>query len=156
MTTPTCIRESCRRLDEMEHRAMRALADLGNVRKRFDRELERHRADDKAKILAHWLQMADALERAVEHAEGPALAGLRALSGQCRQLLARQGVAPIRARGVPFDPAWHEVVGTEETTDAVEDLVVDVLETGYTLDGALLRPARVIVAKRRETQGEVG
>jgi molecular chaperone GrpE len=64
------------------------------------------------------------------------------------QLLQREGVEPIEARNKRFDPNWHEAVATvgHNGSDAPEDTVIEVVESGYRLGERMLRPAKVIVA----------
>lgn len=151
--------------DEQDWReqALRAQAEMDNYRKRQQRwaqdqiEAERHR------LLGAYLQVVDDLERAlaapaVDDApphQGTALrngAGLRAgvelTHRAAMQFLQREGVEPIEARYQPFDPNWHEAVATtgRNGSGLPSGTVLEVLETGYRLDGRLLRPAKVIVA----------
>ena len=131
----------------------RALADLENYRRRFDRELERLRALDREAILRDLLPVVDNLERALAapHGGEPGAwrAGVEAVHRQLLSLLRRQGVEPVEDRGRPFDPAWHEVVATTPVAeDSEEGLVTHVAERGYRLGERVLRPARVVVARR--------
>jgi len=63
-------------------------------------------------------------------------------------VLARQGIRPIDAAGKPFDPRYHEAVQEVEEPSREPGTVVEVIEDGYTIHDRLLRPARVVVAKR--------
>ena len=72
----------------------RALADLDNLRKRYERELARGRSAERAAIVAEWLPIVDDLERALDHADvdGAALLeGVRAVHDQAVALLGRLG-----------------------------------------------------------------
>ena len=65
-----------------------------------------------------------------------------------RQALAAEGVEEFETVGKPFDPAIAEAVATEPTDDPARDgVVVEETERGFMLRGALLRPARVRVAR---------
>ena len=55
--------------------------------------------------------------------------------------------------GEPFDPERHDAVEVRMTTDAPENTVVDVIRAGYAVDGRVLRPAQVAVARRPQTSG---
>jgi molecular chaperone GrpE len=61
----------------------------------------------------------------------------------------RFGIRKIEALGARFDPALHEAMTEMEDESQPPGTVVRVLEDGYTIHDRLLRPARVIVAKRR-------
>jgi molecular chaperone GrpE len=72
------------------------------------------------------------LELAVQHLEG---------------LLQGQGVEYIEAVGSPFDPAFHEAIGTEDSDEHPEDTVIAELRRGYRLGDKVLRPALVKVSR---------
>ncbi|HWE69970.1 MAG TPA: nucleotide exchange factor GrpE [Acidimicrobiales bacterium] len=128
---------------------LRALADLDNQRKRFERELGRARALERAAVAGQWLPIVDDLERALDHAgpEDTALVqGVRAVHDQAVALLARLGFPRFDDLGKPFDPNRHEAVGVAEGTTA-PGTVVGVVRPGYDGPGAVLRPAGVVVSR---------
>jgi len=133
-------------------RALRLQAEIENFRKRQRRLAEDRIEADRGRLLRNFLMIADDLERAL-NAEGDGNGALRegveVTHRSLKQMLRQEGVEPIRAEGEVFDPAWHEAVGTvpHEQVGVAKDTVVDVTQTGYRLDGRLLRPSRVIVAK---------
>jgi molecular chaperone GrpE len=148
-------------------RALRAQAEMDNYRKRQQRWAQDQIDAERQRLLQAYLQVVDDLERAlaapaVEDAppnHGPGLrpaalrpAGLRAgvelTHRAAMQFLQKEGVEPIEARHQPFDPNWHEAVATTRRNGSglPSGTVLQVLETGYRLDGRLLRPAKVIVA----------
>ena len=85
--------------------------------------------------------------------DGPLGQGMRALLDQIEGLLARRGVQRIGEAGEPFDPERHDAVEVRVTTDAPENAVVEVIRAGYAVDGRVLRPAQVAVARRPQTSG---
>jgi molecular chaperone GrpE len=138
-------------LEEWRDRALRLQAEMENFRKRQQRLAEERIAADRERLLRAFLGVADDLERALS-ADGTDTQSLRrgvdlTYQGLMR-LMEREGAEPVRAEGQPFDPAFHEAVGTtpREQADVAPDVVVKVVQTGYQLDDRLLRPARVIVA----------
>jgi molecular chaperone GrpE len=90
------------------------------------------------------LSIADNLERALAHADSkdPLYAGVRLTFDDLMEQLKKEGVRPIPALGRSFDPNLHEAVATDGSGG---NTVVKVLDTGYMLNGNLLRPARVVV-----------
>ena len=64
-------------------------------------------------------------------------------------MLARHGVERVGAEGATFDPELHEAVGVRDTDEAPRNTVVDVVRAGYRVGDRVLRPAQVIVSKRR-------
>ncbi len=136
-------------LAHAQDQARRALADLDNYRKRFERELERLRAQDRETLLRDLLPVVDNLERALATADLDApisRAGIEAVHRQLLGVLKRYGVETVEAKGKPYEPEWHEVIGTAQT-GANEGTVTEVTEPGYRMGAHCLRPARVIVEK---------
>ncbi|BBJ45121.1 hypothetical protein SSPO_078390 [Streptomyces antimycoticus] len=143
--------EQAAALAELDDRWRRALADLENLRKRHAREVERERAAERASTAAALLPVIDNLELALSHAEadpGSIVEGVKAIRDQAVNTLAQLGYERRGERGVPFDPARHEVVGVVEDPEAEPGTVVQVLRPGYGDPGNQLRPVAVAVAKR--------
>ena len=138
-------------LDLWRDRALRLQAEIENFRKRQQRLAEGRILADRERLLRAFLRVADDLERAL-HADGADADDLRQgvdlTYRSLMRLLDQEGAEPIEAAGQPFDPAWHEAVGTvpHVHAGAEPDTVVTVVEAGYRLGDRLLRPARVIVA----------
>ena len=138
----------------LEDRYKRALADLDNYRKRSAREVERRVEEGRDALLREWLEAVDTVERAARmDPDGPLGQGMRALLDQIEALLARRGVQRIGEAGEPFDPERHDAVEVRVTTDAPENAVVEVIRAGYAVDGRVLRPAQVAVARRPQSSG---
>jgi molecular chaperone GrpE len=135
--------------DDPDDQLRRALADLDNLRKRFDREVRRERAAERARVLRELLPAVDGLERAVQHAEAdPAatLTGLKAVLDKVVGLLEQLGFPRYEDVGAPFDPLRHEAVATIES-DQPPGSVVEALRPGYGTSEEVLRPAGVVVAR---------
>lgn len=130
--------------------ALRLQAEMENFRKRQQRLAQEQIASERERLLRGVLPVADNLERALAHAD--AKDGLRQGVALTRdvlmQWLRQQGVEPVNPVGEPFDPAWHEAVGTVPGAHygVQPQTVVAVSEVGYRLNDRLLRPAKVIVA----------
>lgn len=131
-------------------RALRLQAEMKNYRKRQQRLAEEYIAEEQEELLCAFLRVADDLERAL-NANGVNLESLRQgveLTHQTMmQILSQEGVKLIQAIGQPFDPAWHEAVGTvpHQKVEIEPGMVAVVAQEGYRLGDRLLRPARVIV-----------
>jgi len=138
-------------LDMWRDRALRLQAEMENFRKRQQRLADERVAADRERLLRAFLRVADDLERAL-HADGTDAESLRQGVGLTHQslmhIIDQEGAEPIEAGGRPFDPAWHEAVGTVPSrhAGAAPDTVVKVVQPGYRIGDRLLRPARVIVA----------
>ena len=141
------------RVAELEDQWRRALADLDNLRKRFSREVERERADERARVAGTWLPVVDHLEMALGHAAADPTSiveGVRAVRDQALALLAALGFSRDEAVGQLFDPARHEALSAVSDSDAPPGTVLHVVRPGYGGDGRQLRPASVVVATGRE------
>ena len=145
-------------LTEAEERArnhweqyLRAVADLENVRKRAQRDIEAANRYGLEKFAAELLPVQDSLQLAVQNA-GKAdarslIEGQDATLKLLSKALEKIGVVPINPVGEPFDPARHEAMLAQESATAEPNSVLQVVQPGYELNGRLLRPARVIVSK---------
>jgi len=103
-------------------------------------------------LLAAMLTVVDNLDRALAHAGGgpeAVVEGIRMTHRQILDVLANLGVRPLETAGKAFDPRYHEAVDVALHTDAgvAPGTVVGELQRGYLLNGEVLRPARVRVAK---------
>ena len=63
-------------------------------------------------------------------------------------LLKDTGLEAIEAKGKPFDPNFHEAVAVDAESDLPDNHIVEVLQEGYIINGKLLRPAMVKVARK--------
>ncbi len=131
---------------------LRAVAELDNYKKRAARERADYIKYANENILKDLLTVYDNMERAREHAANSRdfdsfLEGLDMIQGQFKELLARYGVESIETKDREFDPNVHEAVMRVQGTAENDNKIVEELEKGYMLNGRLLRPAKVSVAK---------
>src|SRR5246127_1210721 len=130
---------------------VRAAAELDNVRKRAQRDIEAANRYGLEKFAAELLPVKDSLELAVQNSGRADARSLREGQEATLQLLSRAleklGVTVIDPLGEPFDPARHEAMMAQESRTAEPNSVLQVVQPGYELNGRLLRPARVIVAR---------
>jgi molecular chaperone GrpE len=133
----------------VDERLLRAMADLDNLRKRFDREITRERDAERFRVAGEWLPVVDDLDRAIEHApqdeQHGLVMGLRAVRDHALDILARLGFPRFEDVGERFDPARHEAVSAV-ASDAEPGTIVAVVRPGYGLPEVILRPASVVVA----------
>ena len=130
---------------------LRAVAELDNVRKRAQRDIEAANRYGLDKFAAELLPVQDSLQLAVENAgkadASSLAAGQEATLKLLTKALEKIGIVRIDPLGEPFDPARHEAMLAQESATAEPNSVLQVVQPGYELNGRLLRPARVIVAK---------
>lgn len=132
---------------------LRALADLDNLRKRNQRELENARKYGLERLAAELLAVWDSLEAglaAVDQAGGDTTAlvdGSRATLKLLDAALSQFAIEAIDPHGEPFDPDYHEAISIVDAPDTEPNTVVDVVQKGFRIHERLLRPARVLVSK---------
>jgi molecular chaperone GrpE len=151
-------RETFEKLKEEHERALRAAADLDNLRKRAVKEKEETQKFGVEKLLRDLLPVIDNLDRALEHAEQSSdVESFKKGVAMTRKLfedaVSKYGVKSFDARGKPFDPRFHEAMQQVETDEVPANHVVMELVRGYTLHDRLMRPALVAVSKAKASNG---
>jgi molecular chaperone GrpE len=129
--------------------AQRTQADFENYRKRAAKEAAAASQRAKSGLVTELLPAVDNLERALASAgegEEHLADGVRLVHSELIAVLARNGVEQFDPAGEKFDPSLHEALSTREQDGAEAGVVLDVVEKGYSLNGTVLRPARVVVA----------
>jgi molecular chaperone GrpE len=131
--------------------AQRTQADFDNYRKRMTREVRAAEARGIGKLARELLPALDNLERALRaveasDAEHHLSAGIRLVTSELSAALGRTGIQGYSPIGEVFDPSQHEAVAQQPFEGAKPGTVAQVLQSGYRLNEAILRPARVIVA----------
>ena len=147
----TALAEARSEADELRDKYFRAVAEAENARKWVERDTQTRATEGQRRLLRQLLEVIDNLERALTTpAEAPGLRqGVEMTLRQLLRVLAQAGVERIAVEsGQPFDPSQHEAVAVR-TGDVPQDTVVDVEQAGYTHDGVVLRPARVVAMRRR-------
>ena len=131
---------------------LRTIAEMENVRRRSSREVENARKFAVEGLLSDLLPVLDSLEKAVETAQNTTGAeaiaeGVELSLKLFSDSLGRFGVEQIDPLGAPFDPQQHEAMAMVPNADAEPNSVMEVMQRGYTLNGRLVRAAKVIVTK---------
>ena len=123
----------------------RVTAEYANYRKRTEanREVERERAIGAA--VAVLLPVLDDLDRAEKHGDLEGDAPFATIAAKLRGAVEKLGLTPFGEVGEPFDPQRHEAIFQQPSDEVETDTVAEVVETGYTLGGTLVRAAKVVV-----------
>jgi len=149
--------EKTQEAEENYIRLLRLAADMENLKKRQEKE----RADlllfANENLIKELLPVVDNLERALDHGrqtEAPEamLEGIDLVYQGFLKALGRFGVSPLESMGQQFDPAFHNAVMQEETTEFPDCTVIKELQKGYLLNQRLLRPAMVVVARNPQNE----
>jgi molecular chaperone GrpE len=134
-------------------KALRATAELENVRRRVERESAVASKYALEKILGDLIAVNESMELGLKAVAGESeetrkhLEGLSLTHKQFWSTLERYGVSQIDPQGQPFNPELHEAVQMLASPDVPANHVMSVMQKGYKLHDRLLRPAMVVVAK---------
>jgi molecular chaperone GrpE len=134
-------------------RAVRAQAELDNVRKRTSRDIENAHKYALEKFINELLPVLDSLELGINASENmedsnSLREGMELTMRMLCSSLEKSGVKPVEPqKGDKFNPDQHEAVTMQEVEDVESGAVTTTLQKGYELNGRLIRPAKVIVAK---------
>lgn len=144
-------------LAEAKDRLLRALAETENVRRRAERDREDTAKYAVSGFARSLLDVADNLRRALDavpedaKADGSPISllidGVAATERQLASAFERAGIARIEPDGERFDPNFHQAMFEVPGSGKPAGTVVQVIQSGYTLNGRLLRPALVGVAR---------
>ena len=149
--------------DSLKDQLLRALADVENMRRRTEREMEAARKYGHTGFARDLVGAIDNLARAVEAApkdeEAP---GAEAIDGlvtgiemswqEIQTTMERHGIRRISPKGEKFDYNFHQAMFEMPSADLAPGTVVEVVQHGYVLHDRLLRPAMVGVSKAAEPQ----
>jgi molecular chaperone GrpE len=146
--------------DEMREKWLRSEAENANVRARAKRDVDDARQFAVQKFARDVVEAADNLRRGLDQLP-PAAEGEPDVVGKLRDgfegversflaLLERNGIQRVDPTGQPFDPNLHQAMAEQPSTEHKPGTVIQAWTAGWTLNGRLLRPAMVVVAKSPE------
>jgi molecular chaperone GrpE len=129
-------------------------AEMDNMKKRFGRERENIVKYGNEKILSSLIDVVDNLETtcsALANEEDEKikniLAGIEMVKTQFLNVLSKNGLEQVKAVGEIFDPEYHEALLQQPSEGKKDQEIVSEYKKGYILNGRLLRPSKVIIAK---------
>ena len=133
-------------------RYLRAVADLENFRRRTAREQDELRKFAAARVIEDLLPVIDNLGLALASAKKTGadvkgiVGGVEMVLNQLKSALGSHGLKEIDPAGQVFDANLHESIAAQPSGDVAEGAVMNVVRTGFVLNGRLLRPASVVVS----------
>ena len=139
------------RIEELEDKVKRQLAEFENFRNRTEKEKSRMYEFGARDVIEKMLPVVDNFERglaAIPEAEkgSPVASGMEMIYKQIMTTLEGLGVTPIDALNKPFDPNFHNAVMHVEDDEIEESTVVEEFQKGFTLGDKVIRFAMVVVA----------
>jgi molecular chaperone GrpE len=138
----------------MKNRYYRALADYQNLQRRSAKEVLEARNRGIEDFVKKLLPIIDTMEKAVEQisqlksVDKKVMDGLEMFSIQFTDLLEKEGLKPIPARGIKFDPNYHEAMCKRCVEDQDDEIVLTEFEKGYTFKERVLRTAKVEINQK--------
>ncbi len=151
------LQEDLRRADEAAEANLNKLkylmADFDNYRKQMDRQLASRVESIKAELLLKFVNIRDDYLRALGVAkqgksEPVVIEGLEGILRNIDSLLSSEGIVEIEAVGTPFDPNVHDAIAYSARDDVDENTVTSEIRKGYMLNGKVLRPSLVEIARK--------
>ena len=139
---------------------IRLQADFENARKRWERDRNVFARFANEDLICDVLTIVDELERSVElssekHEDYTAfLKGVAMILAHLHDLLKKNGVCCINAKGKCFDPNYHEALMQTENDELPENTVVEEMQKGYTLNDKVIRTVKVQVSKKKQETRE--
>jgi molecular chaperone GrpE len=148
------LRQKAAERDEYLDRLQRERADAHNSKQRLLKDTASQKLYATERLVADLLPVLDNLELAIEATPRDAvgevgqalLEGVLLVSRQTLKVLADHGVEPIDAVELPFDPAEHEAIMQQPSTEYAKGAVIAQTRKGYRLRDRVIRPAQVIVS----------
>lgn len=139
---------------------LRLEEETKKIRERLERDREKRLLQEKQKVFSRLLEPVDNLERSLAAAGiagdvSSLVTGLNLVVKQVQEALASCGMVRFDPQGQPFDPQLHEAVTVQPVDSQDSDnRIVATLLVGYTLDGELMRAARVVVGRFTEPSAQ--
>jgi len=146
-------------LQDQKEQVLRIQAEMQNVRRRAEIDVEKAHKFALEKFVKELLPVADSLEKAVESTEGQTDSselvvsireGVEMTLDLFKKSLGKFNVEELNPVGEPFDPQQHEAMSMVPAPNAEPNSVVAVVQKGFLLNGRVVRPAMVMVAKAEE------
>ena len=141
------------KVKEQQDSVLRAKAEVENMRRRTEQEVDKARKYALNKFAEGLLPVIDNLERAVQAADAeneavkPILEGDEVTHKTYVDTEAKIGLTEINPEGEVFNPEYHQAMSIQESPDHESNTVMFVMQKGYELNGRVIRPAMVMVAK---------
>ena len=150
-----------KRSEEYLTRLKYAHADLENMKKRFDRQIEDIKKHCSEPLVMELLEVVDELEMAIKSGQSSDSAqaltrGVEITLKKLRKTLENEGVCSIDSLGKPFDPSKHTAVARIEKEDVDNCTVIEEVRKGYIMKEKVIRPSIVKVAVKHSSESQAG
>ncbi|MBV7298999.1 nucleotide exchange factor GrpE [Enterovibrio paralichthyis] len=141
------------KVKEQQDSVLRARADVENMRRRTEQEIDKARKFALERFANELLPVMDNMERAVEMADKenealkPMIEGVELTLKTMKSAVEKFGLKELNPHGETFNPEFHQAMSIQESADHAPNTVMFVMQKGYELNGRVVRPAMVMVSK---------
>lgn len=131
----------------------RLQADFDNYKRRSRQEMSNMACLGREQVIEELLVVVDNFSRALKVEENESgfvelKKGMELIYRQFEEVLTKHGLAPIDAEGNPFDPEFHQaIMQVDAESEDQDDVVIEDMQRGYTINGKVIRPSMVKVGK---------
>lgn len=145
------IQQKAAERDDFLDKLQRTRADYLNYQKRVKKDRDQAAEFAVQDFFAQLVPMINSLDRAIQTGEqshdlNAFFEGIKLLQAQLHKILSDYGIERMETVGKSFDPAYHEAMRRQETTEHPQNTIMEELQPGFTMNGRTIVPARVAVA----------
>lgn len=128
---------------------LRLQAEFLNYKKRVEKEKLDIYKNASVKLISDLLPILDDFDRALSHADetNSFMDGIKLIVKRLEECLQKEGLEVIETLNTDFDPNYHHAVMMEETDEVESGKIFEEVQKGYKVNGKVIRPAMVKVAK---------
>lgn len=141
-------------LEQLKEEKLRLLAEIQNLHKRYEREIEEARKSERKEVIKRIAEVIDVMLNAVDEisksADEVVASGFKMISDELYKKLGQLNITIDKPVGKKFDIKYHFAVGVKESDEHDDDTIIEVLRSGIYLENEVLRPAMVVVAKNKK------
>lgn len=139
-------------MKKLEDRNLRLCAEMENVRRRSQKDIENAYKFSLEKFIQALLPVLDSIEKAIEVSSNydnvqDVSEGIKLTMKMLKDIMKKFEINQIYPKGELFNPNKHEAVATQTSSKMNDNEVISVFQTGYELNNRVIRPARVLVVK---------
>lgn len=135
------------KVEEYKEIMIRSKAEVENMRKRTQAEVQRARSFGLESIIKALLPVMDSMQQGLSTADETSKAGIQLTHDMLKKVFKDFGVEEVGEVGQAFDAAVHEAMSVQPSEDVPSNHIIQVLRPGFNLNGRVVRAAMVIVAK---------
>lgn len=147
------LQEAEKKAEENWQLLLRTKAEMENLRKRTEKDLENAHKYGMEKFVSEMLPVKDSMELGLAAQDVTVESlheGMKLTMNMFNTTFEKLGVKEINPENAPFDPEMHQAMTMQATDDVEPDTVITVMQKGYLLNDRLVRPAMVVVSKKPE------